>query len=114
MDFANRTIAIIGAAATGRAAAPVLARRGARVVVFDAKAPDQLGEALAGLRAAGIELRLGGPDYRCIEEADLLIPSPGVPADARVIAEARRRGTPVVAEIEVASLIAHAPILAVT
>src|SRR5262249_33471208 len=114
IDFAGRTVAILGAAATGRAAAPVLAWRGARVVVFDAKPAAALGEAPAELRAAGAELRLGDPDYAGIEAADLVIPSPGVPADAPVLAAARARGVPVLAEIEVAGAISRAPIIAVT
>jgi UDP-N-acetylmuramoylalanine--D-glutamate ligase len=114
MDFDGRRVAIIGAAATGRAAAPVLQRRGARVVVYDAKPEAELGDAVRELRALGIELVLGNPGCPGIQGADLLVPSPGVPVEAPVLDQARRRGVPVLAEIEVAAAIARAPILAVT
>ena len=112
-EFEGRLVGVIGAAATGLAAAPVLARRGARVRVYDAKPAAELGEAPI-LLAEHAELFLGDADYRGIEECDLLVPSPGVPADAPVLRAAVERGTPVLSEIEVACRIARAPIAAVT
>ena len=111
--FEGSLIGIIGAAATGRAAAPVLARRGARVRVYDARPAAELGDAPALLEGCA-ELRLGDPDYAGIEECDLIVPSPGVPADAPVLQAAVRRGTPVLSEIEIAYRISRAPIIAVT
>jgi UDP-N-acetylmuramoylalanine--D-glutamate ligase len=112
-SFDGLRVAIIGAAATGRAAAPVLARRGARVRVYDQAPPERLGEAPAQL-ADHAELVLGREDYPGIEACDLIIPSPGVPREAPVLQAAARRGTPVLSEIEVAYRIARAPIVAVT
>src|SRR5687768_9236699 len=112
-EFTNRHIAIIGAAATGSAAAPVLADLGARVRVYDSRPESDLGEAASALRGVA-ELRAGDPLYRGIEECDLVVPSPGVPADAPVLEAAVARGTPVWSEIEVAWRVARAPIIAVT
>jgi UDP-N-acetylmuramoylalanine--D-glutamate ligase len=112
-DFANQLIGVIGAGATGLAAAPLLARLGARVRVFDAKPADLLGEAPARLEQCA-ELRLGDPHYSTIEECDLVVTSPGVPRHAPVLQEALRRGQPVLSEIEVAYRVARAPIVAVT
>lgn len=115
MEFAGRTIAIIGAAATGRAAAPVLARRGARCLVYDEKPERELGDAVAALRTLpGVELRLGDRTCPGIEAADLVLPSPGVDPASEVIVAARRRGQPVRSEIEIAFRLARAPIVAVT
>lgn len=112
-EFENKLIAVLGAAATGVAAAPVLARRGARVRVYDAKSAADLGAAVEKLQPHA-ELRLGDAHYSGIEECDLVVTSPGVPADAPVLQEAVRRGTPVLSEIEVAYRISRAPIVAVT
>ncbi|MGV3722242.1 MAG: UDP-N-acetylmuramoyl-L-alanine--D-glutamate ligase [Actinomycetota bacterium] len=112
-EFAGKLIGVIGAAATGRAAAPVLSRLGARVRVYDERSAEALGEA-AGEIAPHAELILGDPQYAGIEECDLLVPSPGVPANAPVLEAAVRRGTPVLSEIEVAYRIGRAPIIAVT
>jgi UDP-N-acetylmuramoylalanine--D-glutamate ligase len=112
-SFEGKLIGVIGAAATGLAAAPVLARRGARVHVYDAKPAEELGDAPAAL-AEFAELSLGNPDYTGIEACDLIVPSPGVPADAPVLRAAVERGTPVLSEIEIAWQIAKAPIVAIT
>jgi len=115
MEFAGRTIAIIGAAATGCAAAPVLARRGARCLVYDEKPEHELAAAIAALRPLpGVELRLGDPTCAGIEAADLILPSPGVDPAGELLAAARRRGQPILSEIEIAYRIARAPIVAVT
>jgi len=111
--FSGKRIAVIGAAATGRAAAPVLARQGARVTVYDDRSAEELGEAVTALRDFA-ELSLGDPHYPGIEACDLVVPSPGVPADAPVLRAAVERGTPVLSEIEIAYRIARAPIVAVT
>jgi UDP-N-acetylmuramoylalanine--D-glutamate ligase len=111
--FKNKLVGVIGAAATGMAAAPVLARLGARVRVYDARRADELGDAPAVLRACA-ELYLGSAHYPSIEECDLIVPSPGVPADAPVLQSAVDRGTPVLSEIELAYRISRAPIVAVT
>ncbi len=111
--FHGQLIGILGAAATGRAAAPVLARRGARVRVYDARPAAELADT-PELLAPVAELRLGDPEYRGIEECDLIVPSPGVPANAPVLRAAVQRGTPVLSEIEMAYRISRAPIVAVT
>jgi len=113
VEFDGLRVAIIGAAATGRAAAPVLARRGARVRVYDREPAERLGAAGEGL-AECAELVLGRDDYPGIEECDLIVPSPGVPREAPVLQAAVARGTPVLSEIEIAGRLARAPIVAVT
>lgn len=112
-EFQGQLIGVIGAAATGRAAAPVLAQLGARVRVYDERPADALGDAPAQI-APHAELFLGNPHYPGIEECDLIVPSPGVWADAPVLRAAVERGTPVLSEIEVAYRIAQAPIIAIT
>jgi UDP-N-acetylmuramoylalanine--D-glutamate ligase len=112
-EFEGKLIGVIGAAATGLAAAPVLARLGARVRVYDARPVSELGEAVSSL-AEHAELLLGDESCPGIEECDVVVPSPGVPADAPVLQEAVGRGQPVLSEIEVAYRISRAPIVAVT
>ena len=112
-EFRGKRIAVLGAAATGMAAAPVLARLGAEVWVFDAKPAEALGEAPERL-AEFAQLFLGDPDYAQLEQCDLIVPSPGVPRESPALQEAVRRGTPVLSEIEIAYRIARAPLVAVT
>ncbi len=115
-EFAGKRVAVIGLAATGLAAAGVLRERGARVCIYDAKPASALpAETVAAARAlgSGVSLALGaaGLDGQAV---DLVVPSPGVPRAAPVLAEAHRRGIPVLGEIEVAYRLARAPILAIT
>lgn len=105
---------LIGLAATGLAAARVLRRRGAEVVAHDTLPAAKLGEVPARLEELGVKCRVGPDAYRGLEEAELIIPSPGVPADLEPLSKAAARGTPIRSEIDVAGEIARAPILAVT
>lgn len=112
-EFAGMRIGVIGAGATGLAAAPVLARRGARVRVFDGRPAEGLGEAPAAL-APYAELVLGDERYPGALDCELLVPSPGVPPETPVLREAVARGIPVLSEIEIAFRLAQAPLIAVT
>jgi UDP-N-acetylmuramoylalanine--D-glutamate ligase len=113
-DVHGRSIALIGMAATGLAAARALVRRGARVTAHDPKPADALGDMLARLRELGGTCFVGDAAYTGVEHAELIVPSPGVPMDAPVLRAAVERGQPVLAEIEVAWRIARAPIVGIT
>jgi UDP-N-acetylmuramoylalanine--D-glutamate ligase len=113
VSFADKVIGVIGAAATGRAAAPVLRRAGARVRVYDSRPAESLGDA-PNLLAAWAELRVGDPTYPGIEECDVVIPSPGVPRNAPVLQAVAARGIPILSEIEIAYRMSRGPIVAVT
>src|SRR5262245_54998041 len=110
LDVRGRTIALIGMAATGLAAARALVRHGATVIAHDPKSPAALADTLVQLCNLGVTCRAGDEAYSAIEAAELIIPSPGVPRDARVLQEAVSRGQPIMAEIELAWRISPAPI----
>jgi len=113
-EFAGKRVAVIGLAATGLATARVLRDQGATVTVYDAKPESALDPArVAEVRELGAALALGVPEPDWVA-TDLVVPSPGVPRYAPPIAEAVRRGVPVLGEIEVAYRLAKAPILAIT
>ena len=114
--FAGRKVHVIGLGAwgTGREVARALQARGAEVTVSDVKPAGELGDQVEALRALGITVHAGGDAYRGIEQADLIVPSPGVPLDIPPLLAARGRGAEVVSEIEVAFWLARAPLIAVT
>lgn len=115
-ELAGRRVHVVGLGkwGTGRAAARAAARRGARVSVSDIKPAGELASEVAALEGLGLELLLGEDAYRGIEEADLVVVSPGVPLDIEPLSRARASGARVVSEIEVAWWIAPCPIAAVT
>ncbi len=114
MQIADTRILVVGLARTGLAAARFLHRRGARVRATDSAAAEALGPAAAELRAMGVDLELGGHRTESFESAELIVVSPGVPLTIAPLAAARRRGVPVIAEVELASRFIREPIVAVS
>jgi UDP-N-acetylmuramoylalanine--D-glutamate ligase len=101
---------VIGAARSGRAAARVLAARGARVRVLER---DAAAKRDADWPAA-IELQAGDDGRESLDGIDLVVPSPGVPHDHVVLQRAVERQVPVWSEIELASRFLSCPVLAIT
>jgi len=113
-EFRGRHAVILGAARSGRAAAALLARAGAEVLVADRK-PDALApEAAAELAAYGVELALGREDAALLTGRDLLVVSPGVAIEHPLLAAARAQGIEILGELELAARRARAPLIAVT
>ncbi|MBA2359753.1 MAG: UDP-N-acetylmuramoyl-L-alanine--D-glutamate ligase [Actinobacteria bacterium] len=104
------TALVLGLARSGRAAALALARRGERVIGVDRSPDAEVGR----LAEAGVEVHLGTEEALLLEGTDLLIKSPGVPADSPLVAAARQRGTPVWSEVELGSRLLSNPLLGVT
>jgi UDP-N-acetylmuramoylalanine--D-glutamate ligase len=107
----GRRVVVLGAARSGIAAAELLARRGARVVVSEA------GDTFDGadrLRAAGIGLELGGHTAATLAHADLVVASPGVPLEGELFAAVRARGIELIGELELASRWLKGRVIAIT
>src|SRR5262245_49862373 len=66
------------------------------------------------LKALGVELELGGHSTATFANADLVVLSPGVPAEQPAIDAARERGVPVIAEIELAYRWLEGRVIAIT
>ena len=102
IELRNKRVLVVGLARTGVATALFCATRGARVTATDTRSEKELGDALAALRKAGVALELGGHRQELVLDADLIIPSPGVPADAPLLQFARSKGITIWSEIELA------------
>jgi UDP-N-acetylmuramoylalanine--D-glutamate ligase len=101
MDLKGKNVVVVGLARTGNSLAEFLLAEGAHVTISEKKAAAELGSAPADWAARGARVECGGNDPQTLRQADLIVPSPGVPKLA-VIDEARRAGVPVLSEIEVA------------
>jgi UDP-N-acetylmuramoylalanine--D-glutamate ligase len=88
-------VLVLGLARSGLAAAAALERRGVDVV----RADRELGN---------------DEDVGLLDGVGLLVKSPGVPGEARLVAEARERGVPVWSEVELGYRLLPNPILGVT
>jgi len=100
MDLSGKRVVVVGLAQTGIAVAHFCHRRGAEVIVTDAKSEAALADRVAQLGGVA-RLELGGHDEHSFTSADLVVMSPGVPELAETRA-ARAAGVEVVAEIELA------------
>ena len=89
---------VVGLARSGIAAALALRARGERVVGVDGTEPTGLDT----LAAAGVELHVGERGLAPLDRVSTVVKSPGVPAEAPVIAAARARGIEVMGELELA------------
>ncbi len=114
MNYKDANIVIMGLARSGVAAARLLDAAGARVTVADRKEPSELGDVLSQLNQERIRIALGSGYDSALEGADVIVVSPGVPSGLEALDRARKRGTKVIGELELASRFLNAPILAVT
>jgi UDP-N-acetylmuramoylalanine--D-glutamate ligase len=107
----KRRVVVVGAARSGVAAAELLAKRGALVTLTEVR--DSV-DAADRLRAAGVQLELGGHRRETLAAADLVVVSPGVPVEQPVFDLARERGVEVIGELELASRWIRGRVLAIT
>ncbi len=105
---------VVGAARSGVAAARLLARHGLDVVVCDRRPAAELAAAARDVAAAGARLVAGRDDASLLEGRDVVVWSPGIPDTHALAVAARGRGLPVLSELEIGFLAAHAPLLCVT
>jgi UDP-N-acetylmuramoylalanine--D-glutamate ligase len=105
---------VVGLGKSGIAAARLLAARGARVRAADRRAAEELATVGQALSGCGVELIAGGHPPILAEGADLVVTSPGVPADTPVLAAARAAGVPVWAEVELAFRFLRGRVVGVT
>lgn len=112
MELAGKRAVVVGMGKSGVAAARLLARAGARVIATDARA--EAPDAARALADEPIEWALGGHPESVFGAAELVVLSPGVPPASRFLDAARRRGVPVIGEVELAFGALRAPVIAVT
>jgi UDP-N-acetylmuramoylalanine--D-glutamate ligase len=104
-------VLVIGLARSGEAAALALARRGVEVVAADRDPNVDAGR----LGETGVEVHAGNEEDRLLDGVELVIKSPGVPAESVLPAAARARGIPIWSEVELGyRLLRSHPFLGVT
>ena len=114
MTFVGKQISVFGLHRSGAAVAKLLDDLGAKVLVTDPKSSDELQADIDTLKDRDIDFILDGHDQRCIEKADLIVLSPGVPLDIPILQEAHSAGIPITGELEVAASLCAAPMVAIT
>jgi UDP-N-acetylmuramoylalanine--D-glutamate ligase len=102
MKVAGARVVVVGMARSGIAAVELLKEQGARVTAVD-QAPGT---------NPGLEVR--PQEAASFEAADLVVLSPGVPADLDLLEPVRRRGIPVIGDLELASWFLKGEIIGIT
>lgn len=102
IELKDKRVLVVGLARTGIATARFCAARGARVTAIDDRGAEQFGEAASGLQKIGCSLTFSSYPLTDFAAQDLIVPSPGVPANHPGLAAAREAGVPIWSEIELA------------
>ena len=109
-DLKGKHIQVAGLGKSGRGAAILGHYLQARVSVTDKKSviePD-----LSDLQSKEIEIHQGSE--RLLPDVDILIASPGIPPDNKIITEAKTQKIPVIGEMEFSSRYCTVPIIGIT
>jgi UDP-N-acetylmuramoylalanine--D-glutamate ligase len=114
MELRKKRVLVVGLARTGVATALFCAGHNAMVTATETRAETELGDAPAKLRRAGVTLELGGHTEKTFLAQDLIIPSPGVPADDTFLLLAKSKGITIWSEIELAYRFLEGKLIGIT
>ena len=114
MELAGKKVLIIGAARSGIAAARFLVERGAIVALNDQKPIAKWSAEALALKESGVGLLPGEPPTWLLDQLDLVVVSPGVPATIIPIRYAERAGAEVIGEVELAARFLQGRTVAIT
>jgi UDP-N-acetylmuramoylalanine--D-glutamate ligase len=113
MELKGKDVVVLGLGRSGMAAASLLQRDGARVVVRDESAGDQLQERAMRLRRLGVRVELGN-QFDHSTRFDLAVVSPGIGPERPIVREVLTQNTPLLSELELAYRFCLCPIIAIT
>jgi UDP-N-acetylmuramoylalanine--D-glutamate ligase len=111
-EFSGRRAVVAGLGLSGVAASRLLRKCGAAVIATDLKPKSEIPGARA-LEALGVKIETGVQTGACLDNADLVVVSPGVPRESAMLERARAAGIEVISEIELAYRFMDAPVIAV-
>lgn len=112
--MSGKKVLIIGAARSGIAAARFLVERGAIVALNDQKPIEKWSAEALALKESGVGLLPGDPPGWLLDQIELVVVSPGVPATIIPIRYAERAGAEVIGEVELAARYLKGRIVAIT
>lgn len=113
MQLRGKRFTVLGAGRSGLAVARLLKTRRAKVFLSESGPEKKFESAAEELREIGVEYEFG-ENTHLVLDADTIVISPGVPLDTPIVELARRKGIPIVSEIELAYAVCEAPIVAIT
>jgi UDP-N-acetylmuramoylalanine--D-glutamate ligase len=113
MEIKGKNITVIGAVRSGVGAARLIKKLGGKPFVSDMADEGKLIRSVEMLKHNEIEYETGRHSDK-VYECDLMVVSPGVPSDAGVIVNARKKNINVISEIELAFSFCKGTVIAIT
>ncbi len=113
MDLKEQKVLIVGLGRTGEAVSTFLLQKGARVKISEQKNAEELDKPIPFWQKKGVEIEAGGHKLHSFLEASIIIPSPGV-AYLPELEEAKKKGVPILSEIELAFRFLNGKIIGIT
>ncbi len=114
MNLKDKEVMVYGTGVSGIAAAKLLLRHGAHVILFDQNTDLNTEKVLDQFEKDAVELILGNVAKERQEKLSFLVLSPGVPVDGEIVTEIKKQGIPVWGEIELAYRCQKGSLLAIT
>ena len=106
---------VVGLGKSGLAAVQFIHALGLQVSVSESRVENQLdSEMLDKVRDLGVTIETGGHGNDFFNDAELIIPSPGVPLDIPVVSTARERGVIIAGELALAEGRINSPVIGIT
>lgn len=113
-NYKNKNILVIGLGKSGVGVAKLLFKLGAQVTVNDASTPKDMTE-VDELKSLGIRVITGSHPMTLVDENfSLVVKNPGINYDNVLVAAFLAKNTPIVTEIEIASLVFEGNLVGVT
>lgn len=113
MQLRGKRFTVLGAGRSGLASVRLLLKHRSKVFLSDSGPKAKYADAIKELDELGVAYEFGGNTHLVLD-ADTIVISPGVPGDAPIVELARSKKIPIISEIELASSVAEAPIVAIT
>ena len=113
-NFLGKHITVFGANRSGVAITRLLQNLDANIILTDTCKRETLEDEISELEGLSVQYRFGGHDQSCIDSAELIVVSPGVPLDIPILVDAKKKKIPIMGELEVSSQLCKAPIVAIT
>jgi len=113
-DLRGRRVLVIGLGRSGLAATRLAVEQGAVVSVTDSGTGQRVETAAAEARKLGASVITGSQSPDLVEQADLVVVSPGVPPGIELLEAASRRELPIWGEVELAARFCRGRVIGVT
>ncbi|WP_353685055.1 UDP-N-acetylmuramoyl-L-alanine--D-glutamate ligase [Thermodesulfovibrio sp. 3907-1M] len=99
-ELKDKKVAIVGLGKSGLAVAQLLSSLGARLIINDKKNEDEILKEITQIKESVERITGGGHPSEALEDAEVIVVSPGVPLNTPSIVSAIYKGIPVIGEIE--------------